>query len=92
MSYVKTINAREVEVMARIIDGEKKNIIGSAVKKLRGEAKMSQQDLSNKLELLGVYVCRGSISRIEDGTRTVTDIELFAIAEVFGVDPNELCK
>ena len=51
---------------------------------------MSQQDLSNKLELLGVYVCRGSISRIEDYSRTVTDIELFAIAQVLGVDPKEL--
>ncbi len=52
--------------------------------------KISQQELSNKLELLGVYVCRGSVSRIEDYSRTVTDIELFAIAEVLGVDPKEL--
>lgn len=54
--------------------------------------KISQQELSNKLELLGVYVCRGSVSRIEDCSRTVTDIELFAIAEVLGVDPKELYK
>ena len=76
--------------MARIIDGEKKNLIGENLKKLRIELKVSQQELSNKLELLGVYVCRGSISRIEDYSRTVTDIELFAIAEVLGVDPKEL--
>ena len=76
--------------MARIIDGEKKNLIGGNLKKLRIKLKISQQDLSNKLELLGVYVCRGSISRIEDYSRTVTDIELFAIAEVLGVDPKEL--
>ena len=72
--------------MARIIDTEKKNLIGENLKVLRIKAKMSQQQLSNKLELLGVYVCRGSISRIEDYSRTVTDIELFAIAEVLGVD------
>ncbi len=76
--------------MARIIDSEKKNLIGENVKKLRTKLKMSQQDLSNKLELLGVYICRGSISRIEDYSRTVTDIELFAIAEVLGVDTKEL--
>ena len=76
--------------MARIIDGEKKNLIGGNLKKLRRKLKVSQQELSNKLELLGVYVCRGSISRIEDFSRTVTDIELFAIAEVLGVDPKEL--
>ncbi len=51
---------------------------------------MSQQKLSNKLELMGVYVCRGSISRIEDKSRTVTDIELFAIAEVLNVEIKDL--
>ena len=76
--------------MARIIDSDKKNLIGGNLKKLRTKLKMSQQDLSNKLELLGVYVCRGSVSRIEDYTRTVTDIELFALAETLGVDIAEL--
>ena len=76
--------------MARIIDGEKKNLIGGNLKKLRSKLKLNQQDLSNNLELLGVYICRGSISRIEDYSRTVTDIELFAIAEVLGVDLKEL--
>ena len=76
--------------MARIIDGEKKNLIGGNLKKLRSKLKISQQELSNKLELLGVYVCRGSISRIEDYSRTVTDIELFAIAEVLKIDVSEL--
>ena len=68
--------------MARIIDGEAQNLIGDIVRKYRKAAKMSQQELSVKLELLGVYVCRGSISRIEDKSRTVTDIELYALAKV----------
>lgn len=76
--------------MARIIDGEKMNMIGANVKKYRKLRRMSQQQLSNKLELLGVYVCRGSISRIEDYSRTVTDIELFALAEVLGVSIDQL--
>ena len=76
--------------MARIIDGEKKNLIGGNLKKIRTKLKISQQELSNKLELLGVYVCRGSISRIEDFSRTVTDIELFAIAEVLKIQVSEL--
>ena len=76
--------------MARIIDNEDKNLIGKNLKKIRTKLKMSQQELSAKLELLGVYVCRGSISRIEDRSRTVTDIELFAIAEVLDVDVKEL--
>ena len=78
--------------MARIIDSDKKNLIGDNLKKIRTERRISQQDLSNKLELLGVYICRGSISRIEDYSRTVTDIELFALAEVLEVDIKELYK
>ena len=76
--------------MARIVDGERMNLIGARVEKRRKELKMSQQALSNKLELLGVYVCRGSVSRIEDYSRTVTDIELYAIAKVLEVEIADL--
>lgn len=76
--------------MARIIDGSNFNLIGKNLKKIRKKAKISQQTLSNKLELLGVYVCRGSISRIEDNLRTVTDIELYAIAHALNVSIDDL--
>ena len=71
--------------MARIIDGNEMNMIGDNLKRLRQERKMSQQTLSDKLETLAIYVCRGSISRIEDKQRTVTDIELYGFAKVFRV-------
>jgi len=76
--------------MARIIDGEKLNIIGNNVKKSRKKAKMSQQQLADKLETIAVYICRGSISRIESGERTVTDIEIAGLAEVLGVSISDL--
>ncbi len=76
--------------MARIIDGSNVNLIGKNLKRLRKKMKLSQQALSNKLELLGVYVCRGSISRIEDNLRTVTDIELYAIAHALNVKIDDL--
>ena len=72
--------------MARILDGTQFNLVGGKIRRYRQEAHMSQQELSNKLELLGVYICRGSISRIEDRSRTVTDVELCAIAHVLKVD------
>ena len=77
-------------IMARIIDGEKMNLVGEKVKKYRKMRKMSQQMLSARLELLGVYICRGSVSRIEDCSRTVTDIELYALSKVLNVEINEL--
>ena len=76
--------------MKRIIDGDKFNIIGSKVRELRIKANMSQRELSEKLELLAVYTCRGSISRIENGQRAVTDIEIDAICMVLKVSPNDL--
>lgn len=72
-------------MMARIIDGNEMNMIGEKVRQLRIKNKMSQQTLSNKLEMLAIYICRGSISRIEDKQRTVTDIELYGLAQVLGV-------
>ncbi|MDO4545932.1 MAG: helix-turn-helix transcriptional regulator [Bacillota bacterium] len=76
--------------MARIIDGKEKNLIGYNVKKFRLEKKLSQQLLSDRLETLGVYICRGSISRIEDKSRTVTDIELYGLSEILGVSITDL--
>ena len=71
--------------MARIIDGTVMNMVGGQVKKLRMEKGLSQQTLSNRLETLAMYMCRGSISRIEERKRTVTDIELYGLSQVLGV-------
>ena len=78
--------------MARVIDGDKMNMIGTNLHKIRKEKKISQRALSDKLELFGVYVCRGSVSRIEDHSRTVTDIELYAISKVLGVKIEDLIE
>ena len=71
--------------MKRIIDSEQQNIIGSRVREARLRAGLSQRQLSDKMELLAVYTCRGSISRIENGQRAITDIEIDAISKVLDV-------
>lgn len=76
--------------MARIIEGKQQNLVGENVKKARLAAKMSQKQLAEKLETLAVYICRGSISRIESGERTVTDIELWGISKVLNVPISDL--
>ena len=78
--------------MARIIDGGEMNMVGRAVRRLRQERGMSQKTLSERLETLAVYVCRGSVSRVEEGRRTVTDIELHGLAQVLGVSVDELFR
>ena len=71
--------------MNRILDSAQYNIIGQKIKEARIKAGLSQKELSDKLELLAVYTCRGSLSRIENGRRAVTDIEIDAISRVLGV-------
>ena len=71
--------------MARIIDRIQNNITGERIKEARLKAGISQKGLSEKLEIEAVYVCRGSISRIESGERTVTDIEIAAISKALNV-------
>lgn len=78
--------------MKRILDGQKQNMVGPRIKQLRLEKGMTQKTLAERLEALAVYVCRGSISRIEEQKRTITDIELAGIAEVLQVDISEFFK
>ena len=66
------------------------NMVGENVRTFRMAKNMSQQTLSNKLEMMAIYICRGSISRIEDKQRTVTDIELYGIAKILGVTISDL--
>ncbi len=76
--------------MARIIDGNEMNLVGDKIRALRTARGISQQVLSNQLETLAIYICRGSISRLEDKQRTVTDIELYGIAQVLHVSIEDL--
>ena len=76
--------------MPRIIEGKKMNLIGDRLRVLRKKHHLSQQQLSERLETQAVYICRGSISRIEDKCRTVTDIELMGLAKVLGVKIQDL--
>ena len=62
--------------MPRIIEGKEMNLIGDRLRVLRKKHHLSQQQLSERLETQAVYICRGSISRIEDKSRTVTGVKI----------------
>lgn len=80
-----------VIILGRIIDESKgPNITGTRIKEARIKAKLSQAQLSAKLETVAVYICRGSISRIEGGERTVSDIEIDGISRILNVSLNYL--
>lgn len=50
-----------------------RNISGSVLKELRLKANLSQQDLAEKLQLLGVELTSKEISKIENDNRLVQD-------------------
>ena len=64
-----------------------KNLIGSKIKYFRKEAGLSQKVLRIMLRQRGVNIGKNSISRIENGTRLVTDYELLVLSEILGVTP-----
>ena len=68
------------------------NLSGEKIRKLRLEypTKLSQRALADKMQLIGIDVDKNAIQRIESGKRFVTDIELKAFAEIFGVKVDEL--
>ena len=70
----------------------KNNLCGERVRALRAAypTKLSHRALADKMQLLGIDVDKNAIQRIECGKRFVTDIELKAFAEVFGVGVEEL--
>jgi len=72
------------------LDSEKRNISGPRVKIARLDSKLTQQELSIKLETLGVYIDRASISKIEQQNRIIMDIELLALSKVLKVSVNWL--
>lgn len=63
----------------------RKNLCGNRVKEARARRNLTQADLAAKPQLTGVIMERDSVSRIEIGTRFVTDYELVVLSEVLGV-------
>ena len=68
------------------------NICGQNIKELRLSlpTKTSQRAFAEMLQVNGLDVDKNVIQRIEAGTRTVTDVELKAIAKTLGVSYGQL--
>ena len=63
----------------------RKNLCGDRVREARARRKITQADLAARLQVAGVIMERDSVSRIEIGTRFVTDYELSVLSDVLGV-------
>ena len=68
------------------------NICGKNISMLRLALKISQRELADRMQLVGIDIDKNAIQRIECGKRFVTDIELIAFSKIFNVSFDELLK
>ena len=71
--------------MKKIKIGEKHNICGERLQKMRKRRNLSQEDLAVKLQLNGLDLTQKTISRIENGKRLITDYELKYFTDVLNI-------
>ena len=62
------------------------NVVGATIRRLRNSQNLTQEMLSARCSVAGYEITRGTVAKIEAQIRGVTDIELFVIARVLGVN------
>lgn len=66
------------------------NLVGQTIVRLRKAKGMKQTDLLAQLQTRGIDINQSALSDIEGQNRKVSDRELLAFADVFGVSVDEL--
>lgn len=62
--------------------------LGENIRTLRIAANMTQEKVTNQLQLRGCDLSRSMYSQIEGGTYSIRVSELIALSDIFGVDYN----
>ena len=66
------------------------NIVGVAVREYRKQLRISQRELADRLQIIGLDIDKNAVQRIESGQHFITDIELIYLAQVFNITVEEL--
>ena len=66
------------------------NICGQNVSRFRTEMGISQRELADRMQLVGLDMDKNAIQRIEVGKRFVTDIEIIGLSKVLNKSIEEL--
>ena len=69
-----------------------KLLMEEIIYRVRKNNNMSQRELADNMQLLGLDIDKNAIQRIEAGKRFVTDIELIVFAEMFKITVDELLE
>ena len=68
----------------------KNNVCGKNITKYRKVLNISQRELADRLQLIGLDVDKNAIQRMESGQRFITDIEILYLIKVLNVSLIEL--
>jgi transcriptional regulator with XRE-family HTH domain len=60
--------------------------MGSQIRALREKAGLSQSELADLLKEYGIHLKRETISKMENGNRSISVVEIRALASIFNVD------
>lgn len=66
------------------------NFCGKRIAEKRKKMNISQRELADRLQIIGLDVDKNAVQRIECGKRFVTDIEIKAFSRVLGLTLDEL--
>ena len=75
-----------------VIKNDKGTNIGTNIRRIRLESKISQTDLVRILQLMGVDITREALVKIEKGTQHVKVSQLKAIKTALGTSYEELLE
>ena len=78
--------------MKNLTSKKSKNISGDQIYLKRISMRMSQAELSARMQRYGVNIGQEGVSKIETGARFVTDVELLTLAKIFGVSMEWLVR
>lgn len=60
---------------------DKFNIIGSQIKAIRKQEKITQEDLCARMQVMGYQISRSDISKIENCNKFIADFEVLGFAK-----------
>lgn len=70
----------------------RRNIVGKSIRKFRIERKLTQEQLTAKIQLKGLELDRPMLSKIENNKREVLDFEVKAFSEALEIPIEQLFK
>lgn len=68
----------------------RKNLVGIKIHEVRKACGISQRQVADDLNEMGLIIDKNAVQRMESGQRFITDIELITIAKYLDIPLNEL--